>query len=161
MLRLSKKADYALIAMRHLAVHNQKLPASASSIARAYHIPTALMAKVLQKLHDEGLVRAAHGAGGGYFLAQGPDNITVLDVISAVEGPIHITSCVTAKGPCLQSAGCPVRDPLQWLNQMITNALGRITVSEVAARTTYQPEGTILAAPLLSIQVDKNPEGPC
>ncbi len=158
MLKLSKKADYALIAVRHLAAPKQKLPASAHVIAYIYHIPISLMAKVLQKLHHAGLVRAAYGAGGGYFLALSPDKITVLDVISAIDGPLRITSCVTAKGPCLQSATCTVRDPLQWLNHMIADTLSRTTISEIAARAVFLPEGQVIPAASLSREVRKGAE---
>jgi Rrf2 family protein len=69
-LKLSKKADYGLIALKHLAMHYGEESFSASDIAEAYGISTPLMAKVLQKLARGGLVAARHGSSGGYTLAR-------------------------------------------------------------------------------------------
>src|SRR2546421_9428716 len=93
MFKLSKKADYALIAVKHLAMHREQHACSAHEIAQEYGISTTLMAKVLQKLAREGLVNAKHGAAGGYQLAKEPEQISALEVISAIEGPVLITSC--------------------------------------------------------------------
>ena len=94
MLRLSKKADYALIAMKHLA---QKSPGAHSSnareIAEHYDIPIELMAKVLQRLVRTGLLVSTQGTRGGYTLGRGSASITVADVIQAIDGPLTVTAC--------------------------------------------------------------------
>src|ERR1700684_970022 len=95
MLKLSKKADYALIAVRHLATHREIQSQSASDIAEAYGISAPLLAKVLQRLAKNGLVTARHGSSGGYQLARHPKDISALDVINAVDGPVIITSSGT------------------------------------------------------------------
>ena len=82
MFKLSKKADYGLIAMKHLATHRQQSSSSASEIAEEYGISATLMAKVLQKLARQSLVIAKHGSSGGYQLARDPRQISALDVIS-------------------------------------------------------------------------------
>ena len=86
MLKLSKKADYALIAVRHLATHRGEPSESASDIAEAYGISAPLLAKVLQRLARHGLVTARHGSSGGYQLARHPKEISALDVINASSG---------------------------------------------------------------------------
>src|SRR6202163_3554774 len=111
MLKLSKKADYALIAVRHLATHQGVRSQSASDIAEACGISAPLMAKVLQRLAKHGLVTARHGSSGGYQLARHPKDISALEVISAVDGPLVITSCVTSHGNCDHSQKCTVREP--------------------------------------------------
>src|ERR1700758_1488090 len=107
MFKLSKKADYGLIAVKHLAMHRSENHAcSANEIAEEYGISTTLMAKVLQKLAHNSLVAAKHGSSGGYQLAKDPAQITALDVISAIDGPVLITSCVTSHGACDASDRC-------------------------------------------------------
>ena len=131
MLRLSKKADYALIAVRHLATHRGQAEQSASDIADAYGISAPLLAKVLQRLAKHGLVTARHGSSGGYRLARPAKEISALDVINAVDGPVVITSCVTNHGNCDQSSTCTVREPLRRVNESIAQVLRSVTISQM------------------------------
>ena len=132
MLKLSKKADYGLIALKHLAVNCDGGSCSASDIAEAYGISTPLMAKVLQKLARGGLVAARHGSAGGYTLARDPSRITALDAIHAIEGPLFITSCITHRGECGQSNTCIVRAPLRRVNDSILDVLNKVTISQMS-----------------------------
>jgi FeS assembly SUF system regulator len=132
MLKLSKKADYALIAVRHLASRGAEHSLSASDIAEAYGISATLLAKVLQRLARHGLVTARHGSSGGYQLARAPKDISALEVISAVDGPLVITSCVTSHGDCGHSAKCTVREPLRRVNESIAQVLRAVTISQMA-----------------------------
>jgi len=131
-MKLSKKADYGLIALKHLAVHNGKGSYSAADIAEVYGISTPLMAKVLQKLAKGGLVAARHGSSGGYTLARDPAQITALEAISAIDGPLFITSCVTNHGECYQTTTCTVREPLRRVNESILEVLNKVTISQMA-----------------------------
>ncbi len=88
-MKLSKKADYGLIAVRHLARCEAGESCSASDIAAIYSISLPLMAKVLQRLAREGLVTSRHGSGGGYQLARDPKEISAFEVIDAIDGPLH------------------------------------------------------------------------
>jgi Rrf2 family protein len=133
MLRLSKKADYALIAMKHLTLHSDRGAASAREIAEQYDIPIELMAKVLQRLVRGGLLASHHGTRGGYLLARGATQISVADVIQAIEGPVNVTACSTEDGQCEQYAKCNVRDPLWRVRERILAALGECTIAELAA----------------------------
>src|SRR5215470_2070491 len=114
MLRLSKKADYALIAMKHLAVRGDRVAGGSSSareIAELYDIPIELMAKVLQRLVRRGLLASQQGTRGGYQLARVPTAISVADVIQAIDGPVAVTACSSSDdGACEQFAKCNVRD---------------------------------------------------
>jgi Rrf2 family protein len=136
MLRLSKKADYGLIAVKHLAMGGQSASCSAADIAESYGIPPQLMAKVLQKLAKRGLLVSRHGSNGGYALARAASDITALEVISAIDGPLYITSCVTTHGDCYQTARCTVREPLRRINASIMQVLGTIRISELIAEGT-------------------------
>lgn len=132
MFKLSKKADYGLIAVKHLAMHRQQHSCSASEIAEEYGISATLMAKVLQKLARQSVVIAKHGSSGGYQLAKEPGQISALDVISAIDGPVLITSCVTSHGNCDATERCSVREPLRRVNESILSVLGTVTISQMS-----------------------------
>jgi Rrf2 family protein len=145
MLRLSKKADYALIAMKHLALNATRAEArvreggagapsaSAREIAEQYDIPIELLAKVLQRLVRTGLLASTQGTRGGYTLSRPPKSISVADVIQAIDGPFTVTACSTEKHDCEQYSKCSVRDPLWQIRERIVAALGTVTLSEMAA----------------------------
>jgi Rrf2 family protein len=132
MLRLSKKADYALIAMKHLALRGDG-SSSAREIASLYDIPIELLAKILQRLVRRGLLASQQGTRGGYQLARVPALISVADVIQAIDGPVTVTACSTTEGSCEQFAKCNVRDPLWRVRERILSALGECTIAELAA----------------------------
>jgi Rrf2 family protein len=138
MFKLSKKADYGLIAVKHLAMHRTQHACSANEIAEEYGISVTLMAKVLQKLARFGLVGAKHGSSGGYQLAKEPSQISALDVINAIDGPVLITSCVTSHGACDATDRCTVREPLRKVNESILNVLGTVTISQMSEETQEQ-----------------------
>ncbi len=132
MLRLSKKADYALIAMKHLAVSGDRVSSSAREIAEQYDIPIELLAKVLQRLVRRGLLASQQGTRGGYQLARQPSQISVADVIQAIDGPVAVTACSTDEATCDQFAKCNVRDPLWKVRERILRALAECTIAELA-----------------------------
>jgi Rrf2 family protein len=144
MLKLSKKADYALIAVRHLATHGAEHSHSAADIAEVYGISPQLLAKVLQRLAKNGLLTARHGSSGGYQLARHPKDISALEVISAVDGPMMITSCVTNHGACDQSNTCTVREPLRKVNESIAQVLRAVSISQM---TEDSPEAELVGLP--------------
>jgi len=131
MFRLSKRADYGLIALKHLAIY-QEHTYSAPEIARAYNIPSELMAKVLQKLVRKGLLLSHAGPNGGYALARDADTISVIDVIEALEGPVLLTPCEAADD-CEQLQLCSIRDPLKDIKRKVVNVLVDTTIHELAA----------------------------
>ena len=152
MFKLSKKADYGLIAVKHLAMHRQQHACSANEIAEEYGISTTLMAKVLQKLAREGVVAAKHGSNGGYQLAKEPGQISALDVITAIDGPVLITSCVTSHGNCDATDRCSVREPLRRVNESILHVLNTVTISQMS-EDLHEPALVALGAasrPLVS-----------
>jgi len=132
MLKLSKKSDYGLIAVRHLACCGHGESCSAADIAAVYSISTPLLAKVLQRLARQGLVASRHGSEGGYHLARDPKEITAFEVIEAIDGPVQITSCVTSHGECDQSSTCTVRAPLRRVNESILQVLRNVTISQMS-----------------------------
>jgi Rrf2 family protein len=135
MLKLTKKADYGLIAMKHLAEHSGSC--SAKDVADAYGIPQEALAKILQRLVKAGLLHSQHGSNGGYTLARAAERISAFEVIRAIDGPLFITSCVTVRGECDQSDRCNIREPLRRVSQSIETVLRRITISEM--KETVEP----------------------
>jgi Rrf2 family protein len=133
MLRLSKKADYALMAMKHLAQKGGAPSTSAREIAEQYDIPIELMAKVLQRLVRTGLLVSTQGTRGGYTLSRASGTISVADVIQAIDGPFTVTACSTEKNSCEQYSKCSIRDPLWQIRERIVAALGTVTLAEMAA----------------------------
>ena len=132
MLRLSKKADYALMAMRHLAMHADAGSASAREIAEQYDIPPELLAKVLQRLVRKGLLTSHQGTRGGYVLSRSASLISVADVIQAIDGPVAVTACASESEICEQYEKCGIRDPLWRIKERILAALATCTVHELA-----------------------------
>lgn len=148
MLRLSKKSDYALIAMKYLALKTG--PGSSSSareIAEQYGISIELMAKVLQRLVRSGLLASQQGTHGGYQLGRPATAISVADVIQAIDGPLTVTACSTDDEQCDQFATCSVRDPLWRIKERILDALRSCTIAEIAADAG--PEAPVHRAVLL------------
>jgi Rrf2 family protein len=134
MLRLSKKADYALIAMKHLAQRQDGGgSSSAREISEAYAIPLELLAKVLQRLVRARLLASAQGTRGGYRLGRAALSISVADVIEAVDGPVTVTACSPDDHTCEQFGSCSIRDPLWKIKSRIVDALATVSVAELAA----------------------------
>jgi Rrf2 family protein len=130
-LKLTKKADYGLMAMKHLAEHGAEGAVSAKDVAEAYGIPQEVLAKILQKLAKAGLLHSLHGTNGGYTLVRDAASISAFEVIRAIDGPLFITSCITVRGECDQTERCTIREPLRRVNQSIEDVLRRITISEM------------------------------
>jgi len=131
MLKLTKKADYGLMAMKHLAEYVERGACSAKDVAEAYGIPQEALAKILQRLAKVGLVQSHHGMNGGYILARDPRTISAFEVIKAIDGPLFITSCVTVRGECGQSDRCTIREPLRKVNESIEQVLKNIRISQM------------------------------
>ena len=130
MLKLTKKADYGLIALRHLA--GERRGASAKDIADSYGIPLPLLSKILQKLARNGLLISEQGTHGGYRLARDPREITALEVIRTIDGPIILTHCFTEHFECDQSDRCTVREPLRKVHEGILRLLAGITIFDLS-----------------------------
>jgi FeS assembly SUF system regulator len=132
MIRLSKLADYGIVMMTHLAREGSRHTAT-HDIAAATHVPAAMASKILKLLARADLLVSRRGAHGGYELARSAHDITVAEVIEALDGPIAITSCVD-HGPadCVIEQLCPARTNWQQINDAIRDALGGISVDQMA-----------------------------
>ena len=131
MLKLTKKADYGLIALRHLASTSGRT-ASTKDIAEAYHLPVPLLAKVLQRLTQAKILVSIAGTNGGYRLAREASKISALEVVRAIDGPVILTHCFTEHGVCDQSDNCTVREPLRRVHEAILELLAGFTITHLA-----------------------------
>lgn len=132
MLRLTKKADYGLMALKYLAEHPDQVSLSARDIAQAYHIPPQLLAKILQRLAKVGILRSHAGMSGGYSLEKPPREISAFEVIRAIDGPLFITSCGATQSSCDLTDSCTIKEPLARVNDSISDLLRNISIADLA-----------------------------
>lgn len=132
MFRINKLTDYAVVLLVDMARSGRTR--SAQEIAADTGVPLPTVAKVMKALARDGLVVGTRGAGGGYGLGRRPEEITVADMIQAVEGPIALTSCVeTADDDCGIESLCPMHGHWNRVNRAVHAALNGVTLAEMAA----------------------------
>ena len=153
MLRLTKKADYGLMALKYLAEHADQGAQSAKDVAEAYHIPPQLLAKILQTLAKAGLLVSHAGTNGGYALSRPGNEISAFEVIRAIDGPLFITSCITIHGTCDLAGHCTIKEPLRKVNDSIKDLLSGIRISDLVESEdpAHAGNGAALAGGLVSI----------
>ena len=132
MLRFTKRADYGLMAIHYIAVNDGFGAVSAKRIAEEFAIPPELMAKILQRLAKQRLVVSTNGPKGGYALARRPTEITVGQVIRALEGPINIVSCLE-DSECPQMEKCNLRRPVHKIQAAISQVLDTMSLAELTS----------------------------
>lgn len=134
MLRFTKRSDYGLMAIYYIALNQESGSVSAKRIAEEFRIPPELLAKILQRLARKGLIVSQNGPKGGYVLASPTQELTVGQVVRAIEGPINIVSCLE-DSDCPQLSRCNLRRPVQRIQASISRLLDTMTVAELASDT--------------------------
>jgi Rrf2 family protein len=134
MFQLSKKVEYGLIAIKHIASGTRGNIFTAKEIADKYQIPFELLAKVMQKLSKQGYITSYQGVNGGYTLSRNPEEIKVSEIINAIEGKTTVTivQC-EAETPedCSIHSTCTIKNPLMKLQNNINKVLDELTVMEM------------------------------
>jgi len=130
MLRISKLSDYAILMMVELARDGETLSAHALSERVGVEVPTA--SKVLKLLAGSGLLESFRGASGGYRVIRAAADISVAEVIAAIEGPIAMTECSVEEGLCNQEDSCELRGNWQRISLAVAEALQRVSLAEMA-----------------------------
>jgi Rrf2 family protein len=153
MLRLTKKADYGLMALKFLAEHPHDTSLSARDIAEAYHIPPQLLAKILQRLAKVGILQSHAGMSGGYSLIRNPREISAFEVIHAIDGPLFITSCGPSHSGCDLTDSCTIKEPLARVNDSISGLLRSISIADLAEPSADAAVRTKRSADLVTIQL--------
>ncbi len=134
MLKLSKKSEYALMSVRYLAINSNGKYSTARDISQYYDIPYELVAKVLQQLVKKDLVKSYQGVRGGYSLARTPDQISLMEIISAIEDNYRITNCMnenTSSNDCRHIDCCMIRDPLIKIQREIDKVFENMKVNQI------------------------------
>ncbi len=131
-LRLNKRTEYALLALRFLQRREPEERSSAKEIATWYNIPEMLLAKVLQVLKRAGVVDATKGSGGGYALARPLDQTPLYDVLSMFNEQVRLVDCLSDEHEgCAQQHQCDIKGPLEVLDSVIMEPLKRLSVAEL------------------------------
>lgn len=132
MLRLSKMADYGTVVMTTM-INEPERSRSAAEIAAAIHVPVTTVSKILKILARGGLVVSLRGARGGYMLSRPANQISLVDVIKVMDGPIGMTECSVTPGMCSQESGCVVRANWLRINTAVLGVLQEITLDQMIA----------------------------
>jgi FeS assembly SUF system regulator len=136
MIRLTRLADYAVLLMTHMGHEWHRNPDrihNAGGLSGETHIPTPTVSKLLGVMSRGGLLVSHRGQSGGYALARAPEDISVADIVGAVDGPIALTDCLTDDSDCGIESLCGVRTSWQKINRAVRHALGEISLAELCA----------------------------
>ena len=130
MLNITRKVEYALIALRHMQYKSDNALTSANEIAKQYGIPKQLLAKTLQQMARHNIVEATQGANGGYRVATNLDQISLKDFFEKLEGPLGMMDCYF-ESDCLQMTNCNIKVPIQRINNNLRYMFSQMTLKEV------------------------------
>lgn len=131
MLRVGKLTDYATVILTHMA-KTANIRHVAMELAKSTGISLPTVSKILKILVKTGIVGSIRGAKGGYILVRSPTDITISEVIAALEGPITLTECSTTHHNCAQATYCGIKGNWSLINQAINNMLNAITLADMA-----------------------------
>lgn len=131
MLKLGRMTDYGIVIMSALAVRPARVQ-STSEISARTRLSQPTVRKLLKLLARSQLVDAVRGVQGGYRLKQPPDQITIAQIVDALEGPVALTECSGSHGLCALESGCSVRDQWQPINLAVQRALSAVTLAQMA-----------------------------
>jgi FeS assembly SUF system regulator len=133
MVKLGKLTDYGLVLMTCIAQNEPSLPQrTARDLAIESRLPLATVSKLLKELLQSGLLTSHRGTKGGYMLARGSTEISVVDIIAAIEGPMALTECSTdVSGACNLELSCPIKSNQRVINQAVRGVLEKITLSDL------------------------------
>jgi Rrf2 family protein len=133
-MEITRQADYAVRAMVYLSGLPAGSRVATASISQVEGIPLPFLSKVISRLAMFGLVITSRGMGGGVSLARSPQEITLLSVVEAVDGPVRLNSCLLRPGPCSREAHCAAHDFWGEIKARLIQELSGVTMEELAAR---------------------------
>jgi FeS assembly SUF system regulator len=139
MIRITKQTDYGIVLLTHLATTPER-QVNAPELAGETRLPLPMVSKILKLLVRERVLVSHRGVKGGYGLARAPEEISMAEVISALEGPIAITECIDEHSGCAHEPFCGVRGRWHRINTALREALEGITLGEMADTQKPQPQ---------------------
>ncbi len=131
-MQITRQADYAIRAVLYLAQLGPTQRAATSSVAQKQHIPPSFLAKIISQLSIAGLLHTSRGARGGVTLARDPKDISLLDVVEAIDGPILLNECVGDPGNCESKDDCPMHPVWSEVQETLVNRLKKTTFDTFA-----------------------------
>ena len=150
MLELSRKSDYALRAILFLARLSPNRYSRVGEIAKAHEIPRAFLAQILPLLVNRGVVKSQQGARGGYSLARAPDEISFLEVIEAVEGPLRLNKCTgDPHQDCSILESCEMHSVWSTAQKRMVDFLHNVSMADVLAASHHRQESPMILPRLL------------
>lgn len=149
MLSLTRRIDYALVAVAFLAQRQSGAmgPASARQIGDQFGLPLPLLMNLLKDLTHAGILTSSRGSRGGYMLAKRPDEVTLIQIIHAVEGPLRLVPCAdqieSESQSCTLAQQCPIREPLRRLHERILGFFEQMTLADLIEQEVDVPLGHV------------------
>lgn len=134
MLHLTRKADYAIRGMVYLAMRSRRSLSSLGEIATDVDVSLTLLAKIFQQLGRHGLVSSSRGTSGGFLLGRAPENITLLEIVETVEGPIIMNRCLVDQGSCNRDGFCTVHPVWKEVQNKMKDILSHVTLKDLAGK---------------------------
>ena len=142
MFRVSRLTDYATVVMTCIAAHPDDV-LSTAQIAEEAHLELPTVSKLLKSLGHAGLVESFRGVNGGYRLARPASDISVADIVEAMEGPLGMTECSMSEGHCEREKQCGVRGSWQRINNVLDNALRSMSLADMLRPPAHAPVATV------------------
>ena len=131
MFQLSKFADYGIVLLAELAKDTSGAPRNARDLAAQVELPVPIVSKILKALARDGLLQSQRGTKGGYSMTCLPEELSVADMIAALDRPVAITECNVGPHLCEHEGSCAVRAPWQRINRVVENALRAVTLRDL------------------------------
>jgi len=129
---LRRNTDYALRLVVNLARRHGEASLSTRVLAEAEDVSYQLACKLMQKLHGAGLVESNMGPKGGFRLSRAPEDVPILEIIEAIQGPLRLNRCLLGDGVCERQDSCPVREKIGQLQEQMNGYLTKVTLGELA-----------------------------
>ena len=130
MLKLTRRTEYALIALRYLQIKSKGKPVTTKKIAEIENIPVSILSKVLQHLSKENIIETVKGAHGGYQLSVNLSKIKLWEFLETMEGPLGLVDCLQ-NSQCEQENICSIQTPIRKINRKVKNVFDKLSVSDV------------------------------
>lgn len=147
MLRVTKLTDYATVVLTTLAAAPGRVH-SASELAEIARLELPTVSKVLKPLAQAGLVESFRGANGGYRLARAAQQISLIEVVEAIEGPVGMTECSGEHSSCELESHCGVRGNWRHINDVVADALRGVSLAQMLAPPVARTKSARKAIPL-------------
>lgn len=130
-MKITRKSDYGLRALYALARNYTEAPVSIGQLVAEHGIPEPFLEKIMQELREQGFVEAAHGRGGGYRLKKRPAQITLREIVRALDGPIALVTCLDPGLKCAIDDQCPTSPIWEIINAKLEEYLDSLTLEDV------------------------------